>query len=157
MTTTPLIQIATADDIPALAALRAVTWGTPDFWTPRIKAYMDGTHSPQHARQERVVFVADDGAGLIAGHLTERFGCTGELQWIDVHPDRRGTGLARALVRRLAEWFSERCEGRICVNVAPENAIARRFYARCGATELSEHWLVWKSPADTLRYTSAAE
>jgi hypothetical protein len=31
---------------------------------------------------------------------------------------------------------------RVCVNVAPENLRARRFYARHGAAPLSEDWMV---------------
>ena len=43
----------------------------------------------------------------------------------------------------LAGWFGRQGAGRVCVNVAPENERARRFYQRHGAQELGEHWLVW--------------
>ncbi|MGH7752666.1 MAG: GNAT family N-acetyltransferase [Gemmatimonadales bacterium] len=32
--------------------------------------------------------------GYVAGHLTRRFDCEGELQWIYVVPDRRRSGVA---------------------------------------------------------------
>jgi len=43
----------------------------------------------------------------------------------------------------MALWFMEQNAGRVCVNVAPANARARRFYQRHGAAALNEHWLVW--------------
>jgi len=97
--------------------------------------------------------------GLIAGHLTRRFGCDGELEWISVRPEYRGLGVASQLLCRLAEWFlaqdlgsmlgptlPERGLGarRICVDVEPTNRIARRFYARHGAVDLKPHWMVWE-------------
>lgn len=41
------------------------------------------------------------------------------------------------LLRFLARWFTRQGAARICVNVEPSNAVARAFYARHGATELS--------------------
>jgi len=79
----------------------------------------------------------------VAGHLTRRHGCDGELQWINVIPERRGSGIASELLRLLAGWFVEQKAFRICVNVDPSNAVARAFYIRHGAEKLNDHWLVW--------------
>jgi ribosomal protein S18 acetylase RimI-like enzyme len=79
----------------------------------------------------------------IAGHLTRRYACDGELQWIYVIPKRRGSGIASELLRLLAAWFAEQKASRICVDVDPANTTARRFYTRRGAANLNEHWLVW--------------
>ena len=52
-----------------------------------MTAYFDGLHHPQHALLPRVIYVAcqDDALiGYIAGHLTRRFACDGELEWLYV-------------------------------------------------------------------------
>jgi ribosomal protein S18 acetylase RimI-like enzyme len=137
---------AKKSDIPAMARIRALSWGTEDYWRVRIAAYMDCELHPQHALMPRVNYVAlegDSAVGLIAGHLTRRFGCEGELEWIDVIPEQRGSGIASELLRHLAAWFVEQRARRICVDVDPANTIARRFYAKHGAGELNPHWLVW--------------
>ena len=44
--------------------------------------YLAGEHSPQHARAPRIGVVAEDDSeiiGFVTGHLSERFGCDGEL------------------------------------------------------------------------------
>jgi hypothetical protein len=49
---------------------------------PRMAAYLDGDHHPQQALGPRVAFVAivsEKTVGYIAGHLTTRQGCGGEL------------------------------------------------------------------------------
>ena len=78
----------------------------------------------------------------IAGHLTRRFDCDGELQYLYVLPAYRGGAVAPALLRRLAGWFVELGARRVCVNVG--NDRAGRFYARHGARELEKHWMVWE-------------
>ncbi len=144
----PIVLYREADesDVPAMARIRAAVWGTEEYWKVRIAAYMKRELHPQQALMPRVVYVASEGdslAGLIAGHLTRRYGCDGELEWIDVVSERRGSGVASELLRRLAAWFVEQKASRICVDVEPTNTTARRFYKRHGATKLNEHWLVW--------------
>jgi GNAT superfamily N-acetyltransferase len=135
---------AKESDIPALARIRAAEWETEEYWTKRIAGYMSGQVHPQKALMRRVVYVALDGdaaVGFVAGHLTRRFDCDGELEWIDVIRSRRGTGLGAELVRRLAQWFLEQNARKICVD--PGNPEARQFYGRLGAVSLNQHWLVW--------------
>ncbi len=137
---------ATERDVPVLARIRAASWGTEMYWHDRIAAYMRRELHPQYAMDPRVVYVAcDDGevVGLIAGHLTTRFSCDGEVEWIDVAEAYRGRGIASQLLRRLATWFTAHQASHICVDVAPDNAVARRFYRRHGAEEFGPHWLVW--------------
>jgi len=146
MTDPMTVRVATARDIPAMARLRAETSGTADRWEERITGYLDGSVNPQQALAPRVAYVAcagDDVVGLIAGHLTRRFACDGELEWIDVAPSARGTGVAATLLRRLAVWFGEQGARRVCVNVAPDNLPAVRFYTRLGAEPLTEFFRVW--------------
>jgi GNAT superfamily N-acetyltransferase len=139
-------RLAVQSDIPTMARIRTLSWGTEDYWRTRIAAYMACELHPQHALLPRVNYVALEGdavVGLIAGHLTTRHACDGELEWIDVVPEKRGSGVASELFRRLAAWLVEQKARRICVDVDPANSTARRFYARNGADELKPHWMVW--------------
>ena len=139
-------RIARQPDAPAMARIRAAGPQTEEAWTARISAYLAGEHHPQHALLPRVSYVALDGdsvVGYIAGHLSRRYGCAGELQWIKVTPEQRGTGVAGELLRLLTKWFAKHEAFRICVNVDPANIAARRFYAKHGAEKLNEQWLVW--------------
>ena len=138
---------ALPSDVPALSRLRATGWGTEEFWLSRVEGYMNGLSHPQQALPPRVLYVAQLDTtivGFIAGHLTRRFGCQGELEWIDVDPEHRRAGIASALFHLLAAWFVEHEAVYICVDVDPDNARARSFYKRQGAEELNPHWMVWK-------------
>ena len=115
-------------DIPALAAIRAREWETEAYWKNRIAGYLWGGASPQQALPGRTLIVALDGStadgstvvGFVAGHLTRRFGCDGELEWINVARENRGSGIARSLVREIGKWFVEQGARRICVDVRAE-------------------------------------
>jgi ribosomal protein S18 acetylase RimI-like enzyme len=133
-------------DIVAMARIRASEWGAEGYWITRITGYMDRKLHPQKALMPRVIYVAlENGSviGFIAGHLTQRYECDGELEWINVIPGRRGDGIARELLRLLAGWFAKQKASQVCVDVDPANTIARRFYARHGAQHLNERWMVW--------------
>jgi ribosomal protein S18 acetylase RimI-like enzyme len=152
--TTALYRLAEKYDVPAMARIRALSWGAEDYWKTRITAYMDCELHPQHALMPRLNYVALEGdavVGLIAGHLTRRFACDGELEWIDVIPEQRGRGIASGLLCQLAAWFMEQKARRICVDVDPANAVARGFYTSHGAKELNPHWLVWNDISAVLR------
>jgi ribosomal protein S18 acetylase RimI-like enzyme len=133
-------------DLKQLASIRAADWGSEQYWRERILGYMTGTHDPQQALAPRVVFVALQDArivGFIAGHLTRRYDCDGEVEWINVIPEARRAGVAAELLRLLASWFVRHEAKRVCVDVDPENAPARAFYRKHGAEDLNPHWLVW--------------
>jgi hypothetical protein len=71
-------------DIAAMARIRASEWGTEEYWIARITGYLDGELHPQKALIPRVIYVALENAsliGFIAGHLTQRYNCDGELEW----------------------------------------------------------------------------
>jgi serine/threonine protein kinase/ribosomal protein S18 acetylase RimI-like enzyme len=136
---------AGASDVPEMVRCRV---GDPIMGPadPRMALYLEGKHHPQQALAPRVMFVGmeeDSTVGYIGGHLTRRYDCDGELQYLYVVPQRRRSGIASDLVTLLAHWFSEHEASRICVDVKPDNAIARSFYSRHGAVELSEYWMVW--------------
>jgi GNAT superfamily N-acetyltransferase len=134
-------------DIPNMARIWSVEGGEGGTSGDRMGRYLDGEHHPRQALLPRVIWVALDGGslvGYVAGHLTRRHQCDGELQWIYVLPDHRRAGIASELLRRLAGWFVERRALRVCVNVDPTNATALRFYARHHAATMNEHWRVWE-------------
>jgi len=136
------------DDVPAMAAMRALDTESQEYWELRIGGYLRGSHSPQQALRERAAFVADDAGkvvGLVAGHRTRRYACDAELQWIDVIANYRGQGVASRLLQAMGSWFVEMDALRVCVDVRPENEIARRLYARHGAIPLNPHWMVWEN------------
>ncbi len=129
-----------------MARIRNANWGSEEYWRVRISAYSEGTLHPQQALLPRVIYVALGGGslvGFIAGHLTRRYHCDGELERIDVIREHRRRGIASELLRHLAAWFAEQKALRVCVDVDPANAVARTFYASHGAGNLNAHWLVW--------------
>ncbi|HEU5453663.1 MAG TPA: GNAT family N-acetyltransferase [Terriglobales bacterium] len=136
-------RLATISDVPAMAKMRAAEWETEEYWQRRLAAYLQGDAKPQKAFAGRVTYAAvheDRVAGFISGHLTRRFACDGELQFLNVIPEFRGMGVAAELLRRLAQWFVENNAAKICVD--PDQA-ARHFYRKHGAVSLNAHWLVW--------------
>jgi len=136
---------ATVADIPDIERSRHAdpTAGRAD---PRMTAYLERRHHPHLALPSRVAYVAVDDdavAGYIAGHLTRRFECDGEVQYLFVAPQYRRTGVASALLRLVARWFVEQRASRVCVNVNVDSPPALPFYLRHGATPLNRYWLIW--------------
>ncbi|HTF27028.1 MAG TPA: GNAT family N-acetyltransferase [Candidatus Limnocylindria bacterium] len=139
-------RLAEKSDIPAMGRIRAAEWETEEYWKIRISRYLNCELHPKQALMPRVSYVALEAEslmGFIAGHLTRRYACDGELEWINVIPECRGSAVASELLRLLAAWFAQQKASRICVDVDPNNTTARRFYKRHGADDLNEHWLVW--------------
>ncbi|HEY4876526.1 MAG TPA: GNAT family N-acetyltransferase [Puia sp.] len=134
-------------DIIPMAQIRDREWGTEDYWITRIGGYMRAESHPQHALIPRIIFVAEDKEkiiGFIAGHLTTRLGCNGELEWINVIPEYRKNGVASQLLHLLAKWFAEQNAFKVCIDVAAENIPAQKFYRKHGAKNLDAHWLYWE-------------
>jgi GNAT superfamily N-acetyltransferase len=137
---------ASDGDLDELATIRAGEWETEEYWRDRIRGYAAGVLSPRQALAPRVIHVALEDSrivGFIAGHLTRRFDCDGELQWLNVVPEKRRAGVAAGLLRVLASWFADQSAKRVCVDADPENPGARAFYRKHGAQDLNPHWLVW--------------
>jgi GNAT superfamily N-acetyltransferase len=146
MTSPILYRPAHRSDIPHMARIWSMEKGEGGTSEERMTAYFDGQLHPQHALLPRIIYVAHEGdvlVGYIAGHLTRRHGCDGELEWLYVTPESRRHRVAAGLLRSLATWFQEQHASRVCVNVAPWNAVAIRFYVRHGAEVANQHWLVW--------------
>jgi GNAT superfamily N-acetyltransferase len=138
------IRPAEQSDIPAMASIRAKQWESEAYWQRRIIAYLDGELFPQQALAPRAAFIAADVeqiVGFVAGHLTRRYQCDAEVEWIDTIEERRRQGIAGALLRTMANWFVEHNARQVCVD--PGNDIARSVYAKYGAHPLNQHWMVW--------------
>lgn len=144
-------------DVPSLSLLPSR--GEPgEGADPRMQRYLLGEHHPQQALAPRGMWMALDGdapVGYIAGHLTRRFDCDGELQYLYVLPANRGGKVAAGLLRELARWFVDQGARRVCVD--PGNDRARRFYARQGAVPLGMHWMVWEDVGLVLSGASSPE
>lgn len=111
----------------------------------RMRRYLAGESHPKQALAPRAMWLAEvDGSpiGYTAGHLTRRYDCDGELQWIYVTRGFRRQYVASELLELLAKWFVEQRAYRICVDVGDD--AARPFYASHGAVDLNRHWMVWE-------------
>jgi GNAT superfamily N-acetyltransferase len=131
-------------DLPFIARILA-DWQTEEYWNRRVSGYYYKELHPQRALLPRIMYVAISSGSIIgisAGHLTERFGCDGELQWINVIPEFRKAGIATQLLQLLATWFVNQNATYICVDPGSEQS--RNFYSRHGAERLNEHWMIWK-------------
>ncbi|HEY1871745.1 MAG TPA: GNAT family N-acetyltransferase [Chitinophagaceae bacterium] len=139
-------RTATDKDLPALAYLRASSQDQIRFWLERISLYLSGTHNPQKSLPQRVIYIAESKGkiiGFIAGQLTTRYECQGELQWLDVMPDYQRKKVGSTLVKILAAWFIQNEAYKVCVD--PGNDVARLFYLANDARNLNEHWMYWEN------------
>src|SRR5512140_1605389 len=110
---------ASATDVPMMVRCRE---SDPEVGPAdtRMAAYLAGEHHPREAIMARggyVAHVAETPVGYTAGHLTRRYGCQGEIQYLYVAPMHRRLGVARQLVLLLARWFLEQHATHICVDV----------------------------------------
>ena len=144
-----VVRLRRADlaDVPGLARLRQ-EGEAGGASADRMTRYLAGEHHPQQALLPRAMWVALQGdapIGYVAGHLTRRFGCDGELQWIYVVPEHRRTQVGSQLLGRLAQWFVDHHARYVCVDVGDD--AARPFYRRHRAVDLNKHWMVWNDIA----------
>jgi len=147
-----IVRIATAADVPALTGIREhdAEAGPADS---RMAPYLRGRHHPHLALPQRAAYLAEcrgGVAGYIAGHLTRRYNCEGEVQYLYVAPSWRRSGVGTVLLQRLAAWFLEHGAIRVCVNVNTESPGADPFYIRHGALHLQPYWRVWPDVRELL-------
>lgn len=144
------IEPATLNDLPALCRLRAEYQGHLLEWEPRIAAYIIGQLTPAFGLEPRAVFVAvdehNDVVGFIAGHLSKRFHCDGEIYWLNVQADRRGQRIADLLLSALFGWFAQHNAHKLCIEVPPSSESARKLLARHNAQPIGPLWLTLPTP-----------
>lgn len=144
-----VIEEATLNDLPALSRLRAEQWGSANEWEPRLTAYMIQQQTPPFGLAPRTVQVAVDTTenevvGMIAAHLSVRFGTQGEVHWLDVDSRLRGQRIAEKLLYAAFGWFQQQGAKKICVNVTPSNDSARTLFTRMGAEPMGTHWMIFE-------------
>jgi GNAT superfamily N-acetyltransferase len=141
------LREATAADIAGMARCQLDDPVNP-LADSRMGAYFAGLHHPQQALLARVGYVAlinEQIVGYIAGHLTTRHGCAGELQYLFVSPHYRRRGIGTALFRGLAKWFQAQAAKHVCVALADDSPKeAKPFYESTGASPLKKYWYAWK-------------
>lgn len=145
-----LFRVATDADVPDMTAcrLRDSEAGPADS---RMASYFRCEHHPQCALPPRTGYVALASGtviGYIAGHLTTRHGCAGEVQYLFVVPESRRRGIATRLVRLMANWFLHHSAVKVCVCLDTRSPSARPFYEKLGAVALSPkrpYWLTWEN------------
>lgn len=124
--TAPLRATAPAD-IGAIAALHDAEFpGTYGSATQLVDGQLDGS---------RVVLVADDGHGGVAGYAAGEVHDDGEgyIDFVVVDPATRGTGVGRQLVVAITRQLLDRSPlGRVGLTVQDHRTPARTLYERLG-------------------------
>lgn len=156
------IRAATADDTPALLRLiraLAAYEGQTDSCVVTEDGLQHGLFGPRP--------FAD---AILAKHNGEAIGYAifflyfspnpgvpaAFLEQIYVEPERRGDGIGRALLRRVAQIAVEQGCGRLEWGVFKENAPAIRFYTRLGATFVDD-FVACRLEGETLRRVAAGD
>lgn len=118
---------------------------------------------------DRVLFVAEDGEGWlgVVGGFRRLDPAEVQLVSLWVAPRGRGRGAARALIRAVAGWTSERGAERVVLFVQEANEPGRALYGRMGFAPTGDREpvgagrpgfkLVLAAPVEVLLATAPAE
>ena len=153
-------RVATTDDVPAMARLRDKSGWQGGASEERMRQYLAGTHHPQFARAGRAAYLAESSgavAGFIVGHLTTRFACDAEVQWLLVAPAHRGGSVATPLLEQLTAWFLRQEAPRVCVNVSPQVFPRRAVDIQRSDIFRTSGRFGWDGGFGTSGYTDSAE
>lgn len=124
---TTALRAAAPEDVGAIAALHDAEF--PDTYaaaTQLVAGQLDGS---------RVVLVAEDGHGGVAGYAAGEVAHDGEgfIDFVAVDPTCRGAGVGRQLVEAVTRRVLDRSTlGRVCLTVQDRRTPARALYARLG-------------------------
>ncbi|WP_224484523.1 GNAT family N-acetyltransferase [Robertkochia aurantiaca] len=141
-----------------LARICASELGNYHYWIQRLDGYLNLEGNTQFARNKRIVYVAVEKGkpvGFIAGHLTSRWECDGELQWFFCHSALNRTFTTEKLFTLMRNWFVNQGVKSVCVNVEPDNYRIRDLYSSFGAKVLNDQWLIWKNIKRRQKHRSA--
>lgn len=153
---TPVVRAAGAADLPALVALEAELFGV-DAWS------LDQLHGELVGPGRRAWVSQDAGAsgpegersgerdGLISGYaITMTVGDIADLQRIGVHPARRRSGVARALLETAAAQARADGADRMLLEVSAANTGALSFYTAGGFIEIDRRPRYYKDGSDAM-------
>ncbi|MEV7631589.1 ribosomal protein S18-alanine N-acetyltransferase [Microbacterium sp. NPDC089318] len=124
------LRVATLDDLPAIMDLERLSFPA-DAWSEQT---MGTEISSRHN-----VYLVDVEGDRIAGYGGVRAlqGSTdSDIQTIALHPDLRGRGRGRALLRALIAVAVERRARELFLDVRDDNAVAQALYISEGFTEI---------------------
>lgn len=134
------VREATPGDVPALVALMTAFYAEADFPLPEAAANRTFTALLAAPALGQIWLFESGGqpAGFVV--LTVCFsmeygGLRGFVDDLYVRPEARGQGLAAAGLAALRRAADVRGVRALHVEVGPENAVARRLYARAGFRE----------------------
>lgn len=117
-----------------LARLHALSFTTPRPWS--AAEFAGFLASP-------LVFLLTEGQGFLLGRVIAD---ESELLTIAVPPDQRGHGLGQALVDAFLDHSRTRGAASAFLEVAEDNAPARRLYTRAGFAESGGRRGYYRSP-----------
>ena len=148
------IRSANLADVPALVALMAEFYTEAGFLLPTANATRAFRSLLADPRLGGIWLSAPQEAGappagyvvLTVAYSMEYGGLRGFVDDLYVRPFERGLGVAAALLGAVREACSARGVRALHVEVGPDNATARRVYARCGFVD-SGHLLLTRALA----------
>lgn len=124
------VRPATADDVPAIAALERDGLGA-DAWSEGLVAEGVLGNLPT------IEYLVAEVGGVVAGHATASIVADiAELQRIAVDPAHRRRGLATALLDAVVDLARASGADRLLLEVREDNAGALAFYAARGFVEV---------------------
>ena len=132
------IRPARPDDVPRLRAIAAESHRVSRFYADGgfDRARCDEMYATWIEKScggwADLVLVAEHGgvaAGYVTGHLRDG---RGEIGLLGLAPPARGRGLARELVARALDWFSEGDVGEVTVVTQGRSLDAQRLYQAAG-------------------------
>lgn len=142
-----MIRLATAGDLPDLAAMERELFGVDAWDEAALRAELDGPG--------RRFVVADrdksgrDGADQLIGYAASRsIGDVVDLQRIAVRADAQRAGVATALLDDLLEHPGE--ADRMLLEVSAANGAAIAFYARAGFTRIGVRARYYRDGSDAI-------
>jgi GNAT superfamily N-acetyltransferase len=127
--TPPVVDQATPDDAAALAAL----WSDCGLTRPHNDPLKDIAQAM--TGPSSVILVAREGASLAASAMVGHDGHRGWVYYVAVRPDRRGTGLGRAVMDAAEAWLAARGVWKAMLMIRETNTPVRDFYAALGYAE----------------------
>ena len=136
-------------DLGKLIALHGMTYRPEDGFGLEFEAYVAQTVAEfiLGNRNQGRIWLAEQGdtlAGCVA--LAERPRRRGQLRWLVVHPDYRGSGLGRRLVQSVIEHAKERELDAIYLETTDGLDASMRLYASLGFRVMRESVeVLWSS------------
>lgn len=123
------VRDATEQDLPYIHAFLQAYVG--EFWD---RPFPQPEFSPDYLATGKVIVAqeGDHAVGMAKGVLDRG---VGHISFIYVHPQKRGEGRGKALLRALGEWFAEQQVVNVTLGVDSSNPDGLEFWERLGFHE----------------------